>query len=39
VVDDELTVGAEEVGKRDGLLLARLVERGEYVRLADFDDG
>jgi hypothetical protein len=39
VVDDELTVGPEEVGKRDGLLLAGLVERGEYVWLGDFDDG
>jgi hypothetical protein len=39
VVDYELAVGTEEVGEGGGLLLSGRVERGEGVRLGNFDDG
>lgn len=39
VVDNELAVGTEQFDKRDGLLLAGLVESGEGVWFGDFDDG
>ena len=38
VVDYELAVRPEEVRKRDGLLIAGRVKRGECVWLGDFDD-
>ena len=39
VVDDELAVGAEEVGDEDGRLLAGRIERSQGIWLGHFDDG
>jgi hypothetical protein len=39
VVDDELAVGAEEVGDGDGRLLAGCIERSQGIWLGHFDDG
>jgi hypothetical protein len=39
VVDDELAMGAEEVGQRDTRFFAGSIERSEGIRLGHFDDG
>lgn len=39
VVDDELAMGAEEVGQGDTRFFPRSIERSEGIRLGHFDDG